>query len=125
VLCGLPSTSWEVLIASSPAAAPPLSVACGAGSNALAGEIRVQERSGQEGSRLATVATIPIASTTVTFNSLGRLLPTNADGTAPVTEFDVTTLTASRPLHIVGTAGTPKMCDPSPLLAWNDPRHCP
>jgi len=128
VLCGLPASSWEILAVSAPggvpAAAPAASLACGAGSNAAAGEVRVQERSGQEGSRLATVAVLPNAATTVTFNSFGRVVG-NADGSAPLTQFDVSTPTGDRPLRItLGAGGNTRMCDPSPLLAATDPRHC-
>lgn len=126
VLCSLPSTSWEVLAVSAPAAAPAASLACGAGSNAGAAEIRVQERSGQEGSRLATVAITPAGAgaISVTFNSFGRVVA-NADGTPSITQFDVSTPTGDRPLTItVGAAGNARMCDPSPLLPAADPRHC-
>lgn len=138
VLCGLPASSWEVLAASAPAAAPAASLACGAGSNAAAGEIRVQERSGQEGSRLAQVfatsqlVPIPVppilltpdGSTTITFNSFGRVVA-NADGSASIQRIEVATPAGDRPLGItVGAAGNTRMCDPSPLLAATDPRHC-
>ena len=124
VLCGLPSSSWEVLAASAAAAAPAVSLACGAGSNAAAGEVRVQERSGNEGSRLAVAAVTPAAATTVTFNNLGRVVA-NADGSASITQVDVSNPQGNRPLRVVlGAAGTVRMCDPSPLLAANDPRHC-
>lgn len=125
------SASWEVLVASAPAAAPPVSLACGANSNAAAGEIRVQERSGQEGSRFAQVTDLVVAgATTVTYNSLGRVVA-NTDGTASLTSISVTTPATTalpnggRKLQInVGIAGNPRMCDPSPELAATDPRHC-
>jgi len=129
VLCGLPTSSWEVLAVSATAAAPVASLACGAGSNAAAGEIRVQERSGQEGSRFAQVAVnngaIGVTTiNTVTFNSFGRVVA-NADGSAAITQLDVSTLTGDRPLRItLGAAGNTRMCDPSPLLPATDPRHC-
>lgn len=129
VLCGLPNSSWEVLATSATAAAPASSVACGAGSTAAAGVARVQERSGLEGSRLAQVVvtstaatTSPITTdgtTTITFNSFGRVV-----GGSPAT-IEVTTPTGDRPLWIrVGLGGTVRMCDPSAKLAANDPRHC-
>lgn len=123
-LCGLPSSSWEVLAASATAPAPSASLACGAGSNAVAGEIRVQERTGQEGSRLAQLTVTPNGATTVTFNSTGRVVA-NADGSAAITQIDVSTPTGDRPMRItLGVAGNARMCDPSPLLAASDPRHC-
>lgn len=131
VLCSLASpldSSWEVLAASAAAPAPSASLACGAGSNAAAGEIRVQERSGQEGSRFAQVIALDQTSavaTTVTFNSFGRVVATNADGSLPVAQIDVSTPTGDRPLRItVGAGGNTRMCDPSPLLSATDPRHC-
>jgi type IV fimbrial biogenesis protein FimT len=137
VLCGLPASSWEVLAASATAVAPNAatspSPACGVGS--LAGvapaptEIRVQERSSLEGSKSAQVAVntglIGVTTiNTVTFNGLGRV-NLNADGSVPITQIDVSTPTGDRPLRIkVLSGGNTKMCDPSPLLAANDPRHC-
>lgn len=123
-LCGLPSSSWEVLAASATAPAPSTSLACGAGSNAAAGEIRVQERTGQEGARLAQLVVMPNGATTVTFNSMGRVVA-NADGSAAITQIDVSTPTGDRPMRItLGAAGNVRMCDPSPLLAASDTRHC-
>jgi type IV fimbrial biogenesis protein FimT len=123
-LCDLPSSSWEVLAASTVAPAPAASLACGAGSNAAAGEIRVQERTGQEGSRQAQLTVTPNGATTVTFNSLGRVVA-NADGSAAITQVDVATTTGDRPMRImIGVGGNARMCDPSPLLAAGDPRRC-
>jgi type IV fimbrial biogenesis protein FimT len=131
VLCGFPSSSWEVLAASATAPAPSLSLACGAGSTAGAGFIRVQERSGQEGSRFAQVAVTSVApqptvspvtddgTRTITFNSLGRVV-----GGLPTT-IEVTTPTGDRPLWVtIRGGGNTRLCDPSPLLAVKDPRRC-
>lgn len=124
VLCSLPASTWEVLAVSATAAAPAASLACGAGSSAAAGEVRVQERSGQEGSRSAQVAVTPNGATTVTFNSFGRVVA-NADGSTSITQVDVSTSTGDRPLRItVGAGGNTRMCDPSPQLPATDPRHC-
>lgn len=124
LLCALPASSWEVLAVSAPAAAPVASLACGAGSNAAAGEIRVQERSSQEGSLLAQVVVTPNGATTVTLNSFGRVVA-NSDATASITQIDVSTPTGDRPLRItLGAGGNTRMCDPSPLLSATDPRHC-
>lgn len=124
VLCGLPSSSWEVLVVSAAAAAPAASLACGAGSNAAAGEIRVQERSAEEGSRLAEVVVTPNGATTVTFNSFGRVMA-NADGSASISQADISTPNADRPLRVtLSNAGSLRMCDPSPQLPAADPRHC-
>jgi len=124
VLCGLPAASWEILAASATAPQPAVSTACGAGSNATAGEERVQERSGQEGSRNASVTVTPNGSTTVTFNGLGRVT-TNFDGSVPITQVDVSNPKGDRPLRItVSVAGSLRMCDPSANLKAGDPRKC-
>jgi len=123
VLCNLPASSWQVLAipASAPAAAPAATAECGAGA---ATEIRVQERSSREGSRLAQVAVTPGGATTVTFNGFGRVVA-NADASASITQIDVSNAAGDRPLRITaGTAGNTRMCDPSPLLPATDPRHC-
>ncbi len=124
VLCGLPDSSWEVLAVSAAAAAPAVSTACGAGSNAAAGEVRVQERSGMEGSRFAQLTVTPNGANQVTLNSFGRVTA-NADGTTPITQIDVINPNGDRPLRItLGAGGNVRMCDPSPLLVANDPRRC-
>ena len=125
-LCGFPNSSWEVLALPVivPAAAPANSLVCGAASNALASEVRVQERSAQEGSILATVVVTPAGASEVTFNGFGRVVA-NANNSATLTKFDITTPTGDRPLTVtVGAGGTTRMCDPSPLLPANDPRRC-
>jgi type IV fimbrial biogenesis protein FimT len=105
----------------------------------------VQSRSGNEGGTAAragigtTALAVPIPATFfntalaagaglpagVTFNGLGRVLPANA-GT-DITWIDVTnsnSANARRMIITVGTGGRLRMCDPSSLLAANDPRHC-
>lgn len=124
VLCGLPAASWEILAASAAAPQPATSTACGAGSNAAAGEERVQERSGQEGTKNASVTVTPSGATTVTFNGLGRVT-TNFDGSAPITQVDVSNPKGDRPMRIaISTAGSLRMCDPSANLPAGDPRKC-
>lgn len=128
VLCNAPLSSWQVLAIpfTAPAAAPAATAECGAGT---ATELRMQERSSQEGSQLAQLAinNLPIGDTTVTtvtFNSLGRVVA-NADASASITQVDVSTPTGDRPLRVtVGAGGNTRMCDPSPLLSATDPRHC-
>lgn len=132
------TTSWEILAASATAAAPTASLACAGaspGSNAAAADIRVQERSAKEGTKFVQLTVVPNGATMVTFNSLGRVVNLNpVDNSLPFTQITVcTTLDAScnnvdgsdRPLQInVLTGGNTRMCDPSPLLAASDPRHC-
>ncbi len=129
VLCDLKSSSWEVLATSTNPAAPAASLACGAGSDAGAGDIRVQERSGQEGSRNVQVEAEDInnvRATTVTFNSFGRIVTPNvtALNPNPIHEIDALNPNGDRPLRImVGSSGNFRMCDPA-LLVSNDPRGC-
>lgn len=133
VLCDLKSSSWEVLATSTNPAAPAASLACGAGSDAGAGDIRVQERSGQEGSRNVQVEAEDInnvRATTVTFNSFGRIVTPNvvtlnpALNLNPIHEIDASNPNGDRPLRImVGGSVIFRMCDPA-LLVSNDPRGC-
>ncbi len=124
VLCGAASSSWEILAASAAAPLPPASLACGAGSNALAGEERVQERSAQEGSINAQIQVTPVVATTLTFNSMGRVA-TNDPASASITQVVVSNPKGDRPLRItVSTGGSLRMCDPSPKLLAGDPRAC-
>jgi type IV fimbrial biogenesis protein FimT len=122
-LCALPTASWEVLAASA-AVVPLASLACGAGSNAIAGETRIQEHSGQEGSLNSVVVA---GVTSITFNSFGRTvgLPVVPPATT-VTIAVSNPPNGNRPLNVVvGVGGTIRMCDPSPLLKAGDPRLCP
>jgi hypothetical protein len=101
----------------------------------------VQERSGQEGSRMALVATnvvIPIiipnspvppvtpdGSTTVTFNSYGRVVANINGGANTIGVVEVTSPKGDRPIWVeIGAGGNIRTCDPSPLLSATDPRHC-
>ena len=145
-LCGS-NSSWQVLAASAAAAVPsPADVGdpyCSAGlSLATPGwgkEIRIQERSSNEGSALATVSAnstwqspvvLPInpdGSASVTFNGLGQVVTNDPNVAASsVAMIEVTTPTGSRPLIITvrNPGGATRMCDPSTLLVNSDPRHC-
>lgn len=133
VLCALPAPSWEVLAASAPAPQPAASLACGAGSNAAAGEVRIQERSAQEGSRnVAAADQVNAGATTATFGGDGRLT-TNADGSAALSQINFTNPTAGtcvaaggaiRCLRVLlNVGGQARLCDPA-LVAANDPRGC-
>jgi type IV fimbrial biogenesis protein FimT len=72
------------------------------------------------------VTITPAGANNVTFSSLG-LVTANADGSAAVTQIDVTipSLPAAkaRPLRITISGGQIRMCDPNLALA-NDPRGC-
>lgn len=85
---------------------------------------QVQARSASEGSRNAAITASPAGATTATFNELGRIVA-NPDGSASISQVDVSNPFGDRPLRItLSTAGSARMCDPSPLLAANDPRKC-
>lgn len=123
VLCNVPNSSWEVLASSAAAPQPAASPAC-TGSTAAAGEERVQDRSTQEGSRNAVVTVTPAGATTITFNGLGRVA-NNADGSAAITQVDVSNARGTRPLRItITTGGSVRMCDPSLDPVSGDPRRC-
>ena len=127
VMCNLPYTSWQVLASVSSvsaASAPVADAVCAAGTT---GEIRVQERYGLGSTTSAQASAVGAASAaanTVTFNSFGRVVA-NADTSVSITQVDITTPKGTRPLRVtVSSGGNSKMCDPSVLLAANDPRHC-
>lgn len=119
-LCGLPDSSWQVVatLAGAPAVQ---SVVC-PGTAPNIGEERVQERSGQEGSRGVTVTVTPAGATRLTFNGIGRVT-SNSDASAAITQVDVANPNGNRPLRItVSAAGSVRMCDPA--LASTDPQGC-
>ena len=89
----------------------------------------IQSRPSAQGSYGVTAARVPANATTLTFNSLGRVMA-NADGSASFTQldFDVPTAilpaAASRDLRItVGTGGRMRLCDPNVTDA-TDTRYC-
>jgi hypothetical protein len=88
--------------------------------------VRLQQRDHADGSQNAVVAIQPVGTTKLTFNGLGWVIP-NVDGTAAITQVDVTstamTGTQVRPLRIAVTpGGTVRMCDPYVMAP--DPRAC-
>jgi type IV fimbrial biogenesis protein FimT len=90
---------------------------------------RVLTRAHEDGSPNAVVTVTAGGPSTVTFSPLGNVLSTNADGSLPVGQIDVTNTyvsgTAARPLRVlIGGGGSIRMCDPSPTIAATDPRHC-
>lgn len=89
----------------------------------------LQSRPSSDGSVNVTVTVTPVGATTVTFNSLGRVVP-NADGSASVTQLvlDVPTsiisASQSRDLRVTITSGGQiRTCDPS-VTTSGDPRTC-
>jgi len=128
VLCGLnnptPNSSWDILAISAGAPAPAVSPNCVL-PLPVAGELRIQDRNGNEGSQNAVVAVAPPGSIAITFDGLGRVIG-NLDGSLTVTQFNIANpLGGTRPLSVTqAPGGAVRMCDPSPNLALNDPRHC-
>jgi len=66
----------------------------------------------------------PNSATVVTFSSLGMVIP-NSDGSASISEIDVTdsAIASPRPLHVTINGGQIRMCDPNLNLS-SDPRGC-
>lgn len=92
---------------------------------------QIQTRSASEGSANVTATMTPAAATTITFNSLGRVV-TNADASASITQADLTVPTTilaaseARELRIlIGAGGNVRMCDPDAGVPVGDPRRCP
>ena len=136
VAAGNTGSSWDVLAASAIAVAQ----ACGPDAGAATGWERVQQRSGQEGSRKAVVATATGANA-IAFNGFGRVValatlpPSVSVIVQSITQVNVSnpvlgncetaTVAGARCLRITaGAGGNLRMCDPSPKLALTDPRHC-
>jgi type IV fimbrial biogenesis protein FimT len=118
-LCGLPNSSWQIEAITNTAAVETQSLACPA-AVPVAGEVRIQERSAQEGSSNAVIAVT--GSPMLTFNGMGQVT-TNSDGTAALTRVDVSNPRGDRPLSItVNAGGSIHMCNPS--LPGSDPQGC-
>jgi len=90
----------------------------------------IQSKSAQEVSPNAVVTVTPAGAppSFVTFNGLGGVISPNADGTAPITQIDISnpaiTNANARPLRVVVTAGgSIRMCDPAAVAP--DARACP
>jgi len=90
---------------------------------------QIQARDYGAGSTYVTVAAVPANATTITFNSLGRVVgPPSAPIPITQLDFDVPTsilaATASRDLRIVvSPGGNIRMCDPTVTVA-TDTRFC-
>ena len=86
-------------------------------------------RDPNEGSVNTTSVVLPTGTTTVTFNGMGRVVPTNSDGTAPMAQLDfdnpmIVNVSDRRKLRIViNTGGGMRLCDPS--VPSTDNRACP
>lgn len=81
-----------------------------------------------EGSRNATLVTIPADARTVTFSSLGRVAESNADATPVLNQIDIDNpnvdSSTSRELRIgISVGGAIRMCDPAVYIT-GDPRKC-
>jgi type IV fimbrial biogenesis protein FimT len=125
----LPTSGWTVCEATKQPCNPAL----------LADPLKVQDviqnRSGREGTRNASVTTTPDKAIAVTFSPLGSVIA-NADSpvTPSITQVDVVNLLGNcsagggpmRCLRVVVTGGgSIRMCDPTPGIVAPDPRACP
>jgi type IV fimbrial biogenesis protein FimT len=127
-LCGLPNSSWQIEAITNTAAVEAQSFACPA-AVPVAGEVRIQERSAQEGSSNTVVSvtrsdasTATTGSAMLTFNGMGQVT-TNSDTSAALTRVDVTNPRGDRPLSItINAGGSIHMCNPS--LPSSDPQGC-
>lgn len=101
--------------------------------------VPIQSRTHEEGSANAIVATTPGGATTITFTPLGGVT-SNADGSLPVSQFDITFnnpggVVCQTPTNAVGQrclrilvsgGGSTRMCEPGERV-FNppSPRACP
>jgi type IV fimbrial biogenesis protein FimT len=105
-------TSWRINLASDPEANP------------------LQSRDANEGSVNVTRTITPNGAYAITFNGMGRVAPTNADGTLAITQVDLDNLQIAndadkRKLRIlIPVGGAVRMCDPL-VTTPSDPRICP
>ena len=85
-----------------------------------------QQLAADQQTGLAQVTITPAGANNITFNSLG-LVTTNFDGSAPITQIDVTIpslpTSSARPLRVTVSGGQIRMCDPA-LSPTTDPRGC-
>lgn len=83
-----------------------------------------QQNAADQQTAYPIVTPTPAAATYVTFNSVGMILSSNLDGSAPLTQIDVTQANGTvRPLRITLNGGQIRMCDPALSLSI-DPRGC-
>lgn len=86
----------------------------------------IQARDAGETSAQPQLGMLPLDATTITFDSLGRVVA-NIDGSDTATQIDVANpivgASARRTLRLaLGAAGDVRMCDPA--IAHSDPRGC-
>jgi len=87
---------------------------------------QIQSRPAGESIASTQVTVTPLGASTLTFNSLGRVV-LNADGSAAISQIDVDSTSIappdSRPMRTtVGIGGNIRMCDPQ--VGSTDPRAC-
>jgi type IV fimbrial biogenesis protein FimT len=83
----------------------------------------VEQRVGNEGSANITLVVLPAAATTATFTNFGGVI-TNTDGSASLTQVDISATGGDKPLRVqILAGGTARMCDPS-LSVTTNPRGC-
>lgn len=128
-LCGLPDTSWQIeALTATSGITETQSLACPTAVPA-AGEVRIQERTAQEGSKNVVAfatrsdgSTVATGSAMLTFNGVGQVVA-NSDASLSVTQMDVSNPKGTRALRItVNSGGMIHMCDPA--LPATDPQGC-
>lgn len=90
----------------------------------VATAVQVQARSSGEDRAGLVVTVTPAGATAVTFNGLGRVMPTNPlDGSVPISSLAVSNPNSDVPLAVnIGASGGSRMCDPN--APSGDPRRC-
>ena len=78
-----------------------------------------------EGSKYSTMTPVPALNTTVTFSSLGTIIPNATAPVQPFTQVNVSTPGGNRDLRVlVGGGYGIRVCDPNIPVA-GDPKKCP
>jgi type IV fimbrial biogenesis protein FimT len=91
--------------------------------------VELQTRDANEGSVNVTSVLTPNGTAAATFNGMGRIVPTNDDGSVALTQIDldnpmIQNVVDRRKLRIVlPIGGAVRMCDPQ--VTGTDPRICP
>ena len=92
----------------------------------------IQSRPSGDSSDVLTVTVTPASATTVTFNGMGRVVATNADGSSPLQSINIdvpsTVMSNAESADLsvrVLPGGLIKLCDPNIASSSTDVRKCP